>query len=300
MNLTHLEYLAKAVDLGGYTNAAKALYVTPQTISKAISELEKELDVTLFKKAGRGVTATEDALRLAEMASTVLDEIAIMRNYAKAKSKSIANVRSFSLGLSSTLCKGSPLDESDFINFKTKHPDLMFTTLKHSNEACISALIHGLVEAAIVVGGIDSPNINCMRIGSAPLSALALRGSDLDCGEITFSSLSRKRIALPDNLSAAYFLLKDALARRSMFPELATICPDPADQKSFIDEGGVTLAFANATLPDIYDDITLVPLTKHDEIRCPIFLICIKENVSPLIHELLQHARKSLLKRENG
>lgn len=50
MNLSHLYYFRKLVELGSYSMAAKELYIAQPTLSLAISNIEKELSTVLVKK----------------------------------------------------------------------------------------------------------------------------------------------------------------------------------------------------------------------------------------------------------
>lgn len=52
MNLAHLYYFRKLVELGSYSMAAKELYIAQPTLSLAISNIEKELSTVLVKKKG--------------------------------------------------------------------------------------------------------------------------------------------------------------------------------------------------------------------------------------------------------
>jgi len=54
-----------ALDHGSLLGAARALGTTQPTVGRHIAELEAQLDVVLFERTGRGLLATEAALRLA-------------------------------------------------------------------------------------------------------------------------------------------------------------------------------------------------------------------------------------------
>ena len=60
MNLQQLYYFQKIAECQQYTQAARELHVTQATLSYAISNLEKELNVRLFERRGRSVELTED------------------------------------------------------------------------------------------------------------------------------------------------------------------------------------------------------------------------------------------------
>ena len=48
MRLENLDYFVKVVDCGSISSAAAALYISPQGLSQAIQQLERELSVSLF------------------------------------------------------------------------------------------------------------------------------------------------------------------------------------------------------------------------------------------------------------
>jgi len=53
MNLQHLRYLLSVAQTGSFTRAAAQMYVTQPAISSGIAQLEAELGVKLFNRAGR-------------------------------------------------------------------------------------------------------------------------------------------------------------------------------------------------------------------------------------------------------
>lgn len=59
MNLSHLRYFVKLAQVRHYTKAAEQLCITQPSLSHAISQLEKELGVTLFEKGPRGTELTD-------------------------------------------------------------------------------------------------------------------------------------------------------------------------------------------------------------------------------------------------
>lgn len=72
MNLAQFEYLVAVVDKGSYARASKSLYVTPQAMSKAVNDMERELGIELFVRSGRHIKPTDAALRIVEHARLAL------------------------------------------------------------------------------------------------------------------------------------------------------------------------------------------------------------------------------------
>lgn len=59
INLKHLRYFWSVASMGSIARAAEALYVTPQTISGQLRELEEQVGASLFRRDGRQLVMTE-------------------------------------------------------------------------------------------------------------------------------------------------------------------------------------------------------------------------------------------------
>jgi LysR family transcriptional regulator, transcriptional activator of nhaA len=59
LNLKHLRYFWTVASHGSIARAAESLFVTPQTISGQLSELERQLGAKLFRRDGRRLVMTE-------------------------------------------------------------------------------------------------------------------------------------------------------------------------------------------------------------------------------------------------
>src|SRR5699024_8907247 len=59
MDIKHMKYFVEVVNQHGMTNASKSLYIAQPTISKAIKDIEKELDMPLFDRSKRQLVLTD-------------------------------------------------------------------------------------------------------------------------------------------------------------------------------------------------------------------------------------------------
>ncbi len=76
MNLAHLYYFRKLVEVRNYSRAAKELFIAQPTLSLAVSNLEKELGVALIKKKRNTLELTidgEDLYEAVVVATNALD-----------------------------------------------------------------------------------------------------------------------------------------------------------------------------------------------------------------------------------
>lgn len=72
MKRIQLEYFLCVANEKSYTKAAKKLYISQPALSKSIQTIEKELDVTLFKRDSRELVLTEDGEAVYRYADDIL------------------------------------------------------------------------------------------------------------------------------------------------------------------------------------------------------------------------------------
>jgi len=77
---------------GSFSAAARALGLTQPTLGRQVSELEAELGVTLFERAGRSVTLTQSGLELVEHVRAMGDAAARFSLAASGQSQAIEGV----------------------------------------------------------------------------------------------------------------------------------------------------------------------------------------------------------------
>ena len=87
MNFKHLRYFAEAARRGSVTAAARALFVTPQTVSGQIQELEASIGQPLFDRIGKRLVLTSAGETALDYANTIFalgDELgAVLRAEAR-------------------------------------------------------------------------------------------------------------------------------------------------------------------------------------------------------------------------
>jgi LysR family carnitine catabolism transcriptional activator len=120
MDIRRLTYFLAVVDEGGFTSAAKAVFVSQPALSLAIKELEHELGTELFERLGRRVLLTSAGEALVGPARQVLRDV----ETGKAAVEAVAGVRSGTLSLASlpTLA-AHPM--ADLVGrFRRRYPDV--------------------------------------------------------------------------------------------------------------------------------------------------------------------------------
>jgi DNA-binding transcriptional LysR family regulator len=79
MNIIQLQYFVDVGELGSFTDAAKKNHMTVPAISMSISQLETELEVSLFSRTRKGVFPTPEGKKVLQYAITILKTVDKMK-----------------------------------------------------------------------------------------------------------------------------------------------------------------------------------------------------------------------------
>lgn len=90
MNLTDLKYVIEIDRCGSISLAGKNLYVAQSNLSRAVKELEKEFNITLFQRTSKGVITTREGQRFLNYAKEINSQVTSMiEEYANLSDKGI-------------------------------------------------------------------------------------------------------------------------------------------------------------------------------------------------------------------
>ena len=77
MTLQQLKYVTTIANIGSISEAAKRLFVSQPSLTKAIKELEKEMGITIFDRTNKGITVSKEGERFLGYARQVLEQAAL-------------------------------------------------------------------------------------------------------------------------------------------------------------------------------------------------------------------------------
>lgn len=78
MKLQQLKYVIEVVMCGSINEAARRLYISQPTLSKAIKELEKELGITIFTRTSTGISLSSDGAEFLGYARQVIEQTELL------------------------------------------------------------------------------------------------------------------------------------------------------------------------------------------------------------------------------
>lgn len=87
MNFLHLKYAIMVSETGSISKAAEKLYVAQPNVSRAIKELESDLNITIFERNSKGMIVTPEGEQLIHYAKRILRQIDDMEKIFKYQKK---------------------------------------------------------------------------------------------------------------------------------------------------------------------------------------------------------------------
>lgn len=87
MNFLHLKYAIMVAETGSISKAAEKLYVAQPNVSRAIKELEADLNITIFDRNSKGMTITPEGEQLIHYAKRILRQVDEMEKIFKEEKK---------------------------------------------------------------------------------------------------------------------------------------------------------------------------------------------------------------------
>lgn len=113
MQLQQLTYFVEIAERGSINKAAEALFVTQPNLSKAISNLEAELNVEIFLRTNKGMALTEEGKKLYQYARTILNQIELINNMAPKEPPRLLSIASYPILTMGRLVSQFYLDHRD-------------------------------------------------------------------------------------------------------------------------------------------------------------------------------------------
>ena len=145
MNYKHLHTFVTVVDEGGFTQAAKKLFITQPAVSWQIKSIEKELETLLIERSEREVLLTKAGEILYRNAKIILEQHqALEEELEHFKSYEHANIR-----IAASTIPGEYLLPEQIRRFKNEQPSINTKLYISDSKGVIESVISGAVSFGI-------------------------------------------------------------------------------------------------------------------------------------------------------
>lgn len=145
MELRNLRALVEIVRQGGFTRAARALFSTQSTVSKAVRQLEEELGEALLERLGSGVRLTGAGEIVYARAVAMLAE----SEHMAAEVADLKGLISGRLRLGLPIFGSARLFAPLFAEYRSRHPGVEIELMEQGSARLEQALLAGEVELAV-------------------------------------------------------------------------------------------------------------------------------------------------------
>jgi len=151
MEIRVLEYFLTVAREGTITGAAEALHITQPTLSRQLSDLEKELGKTLLIRGKRHITLTEDGMMLRRRAEEILE---MVRKTEEEVSRSGGEV-SGDIYIGTAETEAIRAIARIAMELREAYPRIRFHFISGDTEDVLEKLDRGLYDFCIICGGAD-------------------------------------------------------------------------------------------------------------------------------------------------
>jgi len=202
MNIKHLRYFVEIVSCGSLSQAAERVYVTQSALSRAVSQLERELECSLLERTPKGVVPTPHGYALLQRAQRLLQEAHAIAEDLKLPSSALrGRVRlAMPMGLRDQLTR--PLID----RMRQAHPALRIEITETTSRGARAALDEGLVDLAVLTESERAGRLSTVPLFTERLCLIGPRNGLFAAGRAvptsTLGTLPLVLLRTPNNLRA--------------------------------------------------------------------------------------------------
>jgi LysR family transcriptional activator of nhaA len=294
LNLKHLRYFWSVASHGSIARASEALYLTPQTISGQLSELERQVGAKLFSREGRNLALTETGRLVFSYADEMFRLGLELQDVLAGRTP----------GSALTVKVGVAMEVPKLLAYRVLEPVLNMPDPVRliCHEAPLMDLLAELSVHKLDVVLADSPinpslNIRAYNhaLGESEISFFAVpaQAETLQAGFP--DSLDGARMLMPSAGSNLRRSLEAWLERRGISPQVVAEFEDRALMKAFGERGSGLFASPRAVEQEVQDKYGVEMIGRTPEITERYYLISAERRIKhPAVSAVTEAARREL------
>ncbi len=294
LNLKHLRYFWSVASHGSIARAADALYLTPQTISGQLRELEQQIGAKLFQRDGRQLVLTETGRLVFSYADEMFRLGLELQDVISGRTP----------GSSITVKVGVAMVVPKLVAYRVLEPILQMPDPVNlvCHEAPLVDLLADLSVHKLDAVLADSPvnpalNIRAYNhpLGESGVSFFGLPGQAASLGPEFPHSLSGLPMLMPSSGSNLRRSLETWFDRHSIEPQVVAEIDDRALMKAFGERGVGIFTTPTAVEQDVLNKYEVEVIGRTEEIKERFYVISPERRIKhPAVTAVTEAARKEL------
>lgn len=213
MELRSLRAFVEVVRQGGFSQAAKVVFATQSTVSKAVKQLEIELGVPLLDRIGHRSEMTAAGQIVYRRAIAMLAE----REDMVGELDELRGLKRGRLRLGLPPLGSSTLFAPMFVNFRSRYPGIDISLVEHGSKRLEEILLAGEIDLAASLLPVAEP-FDWQAVRAEPLVALM---------NATHPLAKRKKLGLVDLRDTPFILFDSGFA-------LNQVILDACEKRGFV------------------------------------------------------------------
>ena len=186
MTIQQLTYFLATAEHGSFSGAARALYLTQPSISEQVRQLEGELGIALFARAGRGLVLTEAGRRFRPEAERVLADVERARDAVA----EVRDLRGGTLGFGMFGTASAYLIADLAADFRRKYPDVRLRLVGLNSSEVADQVRDATLEAGLIVLPVDDAGLD-LRVARLEELVVVSREAERAGEPVTIEALAR-------------------------------------------------------------------------------------------------------------
>jgi LysR family transcriptional regulator, transcription activator of glutamate synthase operon len=148
VNIEQIKYILEVSKEGSITKAAERLHLSPSALSQSITQLEKELGVTIFYRSRKGTVPTSDGKKIISSGNEIMTSIGKMYKEISINDEE----KLLKIGCAPSI---TYIVYDAFLLFYKEHSNVKVEIIEMDQDDTMSKLMHGDIDMAISPFGKD-------------------------------------------------------------------------------------------------------------------------------------------------
>lgn len=175
MDLKNLRYFTAIVDQGNLSKASKAVHISQPALTVAMQNLEAELGIPLFERAGRRMHPTKEGYELYQHARVLLSQA----EQVKAYMMSLKSLNHGEITLAAPVTLGTSRLVNPIADFMVKHPNVRINFIQMGGPDIERALLNREIDFGFLSRPPDTDKISRTPICYIPLHVFVRKSHPL-------------------------------------------------------------------------------------------------------------------------
>ncbi|MBJ8710304.1 LysR family transcriptional regulator [Citrobacter sp. BNK-39] len=279
LDIRLLRYFSVVAEENNMSRAAQRLFMSQPPLSRHIRQLEERLGVTLFVRHTRGLTLTEDGLRVLEIVRPLL---ALQdKTWAALGQLAKTGEQSLRLGLSTAFEQGVFTALESRLNMRVQKLHIV----RHGSPELVRQVRRGKLDAALVALPLETPGLTVMQLGwqEPMIAALPAIWPEASLPSLSLTTLNHRPLFwFKRERNPAFFDYTRHIFRRAGYSPACIEEPLEHDVLLARIAQGDGLSLIPASFSAIQrQGVIFLPLT-DTELRISMGLLMLPENVTKL------------------